>query len=102
MSSVAQPELSGRGGSRDRTDAWMSVEPSDYFNATRRGREWEKPVSVEFVEPESNLGFQIDAGIRVHGSDFARPRFHPELDGNRGQKISYRLYFPGGLWQEPR
>ena len=84
-----------QGGSRNRSDAWILVGPSDYFNPTMRGGEWEKPASVEYIKPENHGGFQIDAGIRVQGSDFARPRFHPENDANLRRKISYRLYFRG-------
>ena len=60
-----------------------------------RGREWERTVSVEYIKPESILGFQIDAGMRVHGSDYARPQFHPRLPWRRGRNPSYRLYFRG-------
>ena len=33
-----------------------------------RGRKWERPVSVELIDPQGREpGFQIDAGIRVRG-----------------------------------
>ena len=33
----------------------------------RSGREFEVPVSVEYVDPLSQQQFQIDAGVRIHG-----------------------------------
>src|SRR5207302_4737908 len=39
-------------------------------NTTKHGIAWERPVSVELIRPEDNGGFQINAGLRVHGSDF--------------------------------
>ena len=38
-----------------------------YVNAYRRGVEWERPVSVELINPDGSKGFQIDAGIRIRG-----------------------------------
>ncbi len=49
----------------------------------KTGREWEKPVSVNFLELNGN-GFQINAGIRIHGG-LSRRRAYP--------KQSTRLYF---------
>ncbi len=37
-------------------------------NYHQRGRDWERPVFVEFFEPGGQLGFSINAGIRIHGS----------------------------------
>jgi len=50
-------------------------------------RELERPVSFEWVRPEDNGGFQVDCGLRVHGSDYMRPRY------TRDSKFSLRLYF---------
>jgi hypothetical protein len=39
-----------------------------YRNAEVRGVEWERPVSVEFIDPDpSNPGFQVNAGVRIQG-----------------------------------
>ncbi len=38
-----------------------------YANATKRGIEWERPTSVELINPNGDEGFQIDAGIRIQG-----------------------------------
>lgn len=48
-----------------------------------RGREWERPVNIEYFEPGGRAAFNIPAGIRVHGN-FSR-LFNP--------KKSYRIYF---------
>ena len=61
--------------------------PPAYYNPSNRGREWERPVSVEYIDPVDNSGFQADAGIRVHGSDHTRPRLCVD------SKFSYKLYF---------
>ncbi len=50
-----------------------------------RGREWERPVSVELIDPRGREpGFQIDAGIRVRGGHSRSAAC---------QKHGYRLYF---------
>ncbi len=52
-----------------------------FSNPNETGRSWERPVSVNFVEPNGS-GFQINAGVRVHGAH------------SRGYlKKSMRLYF---------
>ncbi len=39
-----------------------------YANPGRRGRAWERPVSVELIDARQNQpGFQINAGLRMHG-----------------------------------
>ena len=57
-----------------------------YTNYQERGRGAEVPVSVEYFDPEGegngDGGFQIDAGIRIHGG---QARFH--------EKKPMRLYF---------
>ncbi|MEE2623031.1 MAG: lamin tail domain-containing protein [Verrucomicrobiota bacterium] len=51
----------------------------------KRGREWERPVSVELIDPEDReKGFQVDAGIRIRGGHSRSPAC---------QKHAYRLYF---------
>ena len=72
---------------RGRSDfVWSSVNPDDYHNPTKRGIEWERPVSVEYFDQRGN-GFQLDGGFRVHGSVFARPKLRPD------SKFGFRLYF---------
>ena len=56
-----------------------------YVNAAERGRKWERPVTVEWLSPEGELGFSVRAGLRIHGA------------GTRTltDKLSFRLYFRG-------
>ena len=50
-----------------------------------RGRKWERPVSVELIDPQGREpGFQVDAGIRVRGGHSRSAAC---------QKHGYRLYF---------
>lgn len=43
-------------------------EDSDWTgNYYQRGREWERPIHVEYYESNGNLAFSQDAGVRIHG-----------------------------------
>lgn len=55
-----------------------------YADPQARGRETERPVSVEWIEPDGAPGFQIDAGLRIQGGA-GRWEFMP--------KHSFRLFF---------
>ncbi len=77
------------GGSGPPANPWTSNAPGDYYNPTKTGIAWERPMSVEFIRPLDNSGFQADCGMRVQGSDYTRPRYTPT------SKFSYRLYFRG-------
>ncbi len=55
-----------------------------YVNASREGRSWERPVSVELIRPDGDKGFHIDAGFRIRGG-FSRSSGNP--------KHSFRLFF---------
>ena len=54
-----------------------------HANPTQRGREWERPINIEYFEPGGELGFNVKAGIRIHGG---RSRAV-------SPKKSYRIYF---------
>jgi hypothetical protein len=79
----------GIGGGYYSNGVWYPSGPNDYHNPSKHGREWERPVSVEFIKTDGNSGFQVDAGIRVHGANYIRPRYKPD------SKFSFRLYFRG-------
>ncbi|MCP4427505.1 MAG: hypothetical protein GY803_23700 [Chloroflexi bacterium] len=51
-------------------------------NSLEDGREWERPVTMIYLTENGRLGFQTDAGIRIHGSN---SRYY--------DKNSFRLYF---------
>ncbi|MDT8304022.1 MAG: chitobiase/beta-hexosaminidase C-terminal domain-containing protein, partial [Sedimentisphaerales bacterium] len=55
-----------------------------YVNAGRDGRLWERPASVELINPDGSKGFQINAGLRIRGG-FSRSNSNP--------KHAFRLFF---------
>ncbi len=55
-----------------------------YVNAEERGRDWERPVTVQWLSPEGEPDFNVGAGLRIHGGS-----------GRRLAKQSFRLYFRG-------
>lgn len=71
-----------------------------YTNSTASGSLWERPVSVEYIDPATGEGFQIDAGLRMHGGAFRndslskkhsmRLAFRGVYDGN--SKLNYPLF----------
>jgi hypothetical protein len=68
------------------TDLENLFDPSKgiYVNARRLGRTWERPVSVELINPDGSEGFQIDAGMRIRGG-YSRNDSNP--------KHAFRLFF---------
>ena len=51
------------------------VEGETGQNFHQRGREWERPAYIEFLEPDGQIGFGQDAGVRIHGgSSRDRPK----------------------------
>lgn len=66
---------------------WTPTSPDDINNAIKRGSASERPTSAEFMYPDNQLNAaQIDAAIRVHGSDFHRRQYLRE---------------PGVDWRQP-
>jgi hypothetical protein len=57
-----------------------------YVNALEYGRDWERPVSVELINPDGSEGFQIDGGLRIRGG-WGRYGSNP--------KHAFRLFFRG-------
>ncbi|MHC4752633.1 MAG: chitobiase/beta-hexosaminidase C-terminal domain-containing protein, partial [Planctomycetota bacterium] len=55
-----------------------------YVNARQDGRAWERPTSVELLNPDGSEGFQINAGLRIRGA-FSRSGDNP--------KHALRLFF---------
>ena len=50
----------------DPADLWSS-ETGIYVNHEARGREWERPVDLTYVEAGGENDFHAGAGLRVHG-----------------------------------
>lgn len=55
-----------------------------YTNTYNRGDEWEKASSVELLNPNGTIGFQVNAGLRIRGA-YSRRHDNP--------KHSFRLLF---------
>lgn len=55
-----------------------------YVNALQDGRDWERPASVELIDPTGDQEFQIDAGLRIRGG-YGRSDSNP--------KHAFRLFF---------
>ena len=70
------------------TDVDNLFDPSTgiYANPTEDGRDWERPASVELLNPDGSEGFQVNAGLRIRGG-FSRLPSNP--------KHSFRLFFRG-------
>ncbi len=56
-----------------------------YTNPNSSGSAWERPTSVEWVNPDGTDGFQTDAGVRIQGGAFR--------DYGLTKKKSFRLLF---------
>lgn len=54
---------------------WQPSGPGSYNNPLQRGRGYERPVSFEWIDQPAGAAIQEDCGIRVHGSDYTRPRY---------------------------
>lgn len=50
------------GGDPNNTDSWEW--PGNY---SQEGREWERPVHIDYFEGDGNLGFSQDLGMRIMG-----------------------------------
>ncbi|HON90116.1 MAG TPA: lamin tail domain-containing protein [Sedimentisphaerales bacterium] len=73
---------------------WTSTGVGSYNNILNR--DLERPVSVEWITPGDDEEFQVDCGLRVHGSPWMRPRYVRQNGQWSGDgKISFRLYFRG-------
>jgi len=86
------------GGYYDGDGVWHASGSGSYNNVIHRGIAYERPVSFEIIDPCAADGnYQMDCGIRIHASDYTRPRFVRGDDwvtcwiGN--YKISFNLFF---------
>lgn len=77
---------------------WAAAGADSYNNMLNR--ELERPVSAEWMYAGDDEGFQVDCGLRVHGSPYMRPRYIRQNGLWSGSgKISLRLYFRGEYGQ---
>jgi hypothetical protein len=77
----------------------LIVEPGDLWDAERgiyanpleKGRAWERPVDVTFVDQDRHAGFHVPAGIRIHGH-------YSRVFDKKGLRLYFRReYGPGRL-----
>jgi hypothetical protein len=55
-----------------------------YANAVNDGRDWERPTSIEWINPDGSPGFQVNAGLRIRGG-YSRSTNNP--------KHAFRIFF---------
>ena len=55
-----------------------------YNHADKHGEQWERPTSVELLNPDGSEGFQVNAGLRIRGG-YSRQNSCP--------KHAFRLFF---------
>lgn len=73
-----------------------------YMNPGGEGQAWERPVSVEFIRPDGEPGFQADAGLRIRGGvstskNNPKHSFRIVMRSEYGDaKIEYPLFGPEG------
>ncbi|MCE9615853.1 MAG: lamin tail domain-containing protein [Lentisphaerae bacterium] len=59
-------------------DDWFSASSGIYANALNEGPPWERACSVEFLPWEGEPGFQINAGVEMHGGTARYPNITPK------------------------
>jgi len=84
-------------------DNLLHPEIGIYVNAEQKGRAWERPASIELIDPNNNEpGFTIDAGIRIRGG-FSRRSNNPKhpfrlfFRGSYGGDLNYPLFGQEGV-----
>ncbi|MFC1601797.1 LamG-like jellyroll fold domain-containing protein, partial [Candidatus Sumerlaeota bacterium] len=65
-------------------DNMFGVTDGIYANSIQRGRLWERPLSVEVLNPDGSEGFQVEAGVRIRGA---------ASRGGGNPKHGFRLFF---------
>lgn len=68
-----------------------------YANPTMEGPDWERPVSVEWIDPDGRRRMQIDAGLRIAGQWSRKPDSTPKHSFSLRFRERYgagRLDFP--------
>jgi hypothetical protein len=65
-------------------DNLFDAETGIYVNPCMKGEDWERPVSVELINPDGTEGFQVEAGLRMRGITSCR---------GSNPKHAFRLFF---------
>ncbi len=53
-------------------DDFFGAQKGIYANTQAHGIDWEKRASMEWIDPVKGEDFQVNAGLRVHGSQYGR------------------------------
>jgi hypothetical protein len=53
-------------------DDFFGAKNGIYANTQAHGIAWEKPASMEWIDPVTGDDFQVNAGLRIHGSQYGR------------------------------
>lgn len=88
------------------SDVWYATSLDDYNIPLKRGRPYERPVSIELFDPVTQRVVQTDAGVRIAGSNHGRPRYVLQTMtgtwyGSWTSKPQFNLYFRGMYGEEP-
>lgn len=94
-----------RQGFRDIRTLSLAVDAEEFFgsrlgiyaNPQQDGREWEREVSMELINPDGSPGFQIDCGIRIHGNGSRSPGGQPK----HGFRVEFRGDYGTGTLHYP-
>lgn len=65
-------------------DNLFSTQTGIYMNAEEDGEEWERPISLELINPDGEDGFQVNAGLRIRGGVSRSPS---------NPKHNFRMFF---------
>ena len=66
-----------------------------YTHANLTGPDWERPCSVELINPDGSRGFAVDGGIQMHGGGSrARTLKHPFRIQFKGKYGATKLAYP--------
>lgn len=68
-------------------DSLFSLDRGIYVNSEKKGDDWERPASMEYLDPKTGETFQVNAGLRINGGNSRKPGNSP--------KRSFRFYFRG-------
>jgi len=53
-------------------DDIFGAEKGIYANPLGRGEQWERPASMEWIDPNTGDHFGVNAGLRIHGGPYSR------------------------------
>jgi len=86
---------------------WAASSVDDYNIPMKRGRAFERFISMEYAHPSNSSVKQVDAGLRLAGSNYTRPRYILQnmltnwYAGPHDNKPQFNVYFRGDYGTEP-